>query len=267
LAPPNIRRELTGYIAAQNQVSRKMYRALSQRLTRKPAGSSTMTVGKTPSRLGNQAGQIGTTRRHPVEAKQVFSTYSGKDGGKVGQFKYCPFCGKELARQDRGGRQRPSCDSCGFVQYRNPVPGVVVLIEKEGCVLLGKRSGGFGQGKWGLPQGYIEFEEDFLTAAIREVKEETGLDVEIRRILNVVSNLLSPRLHTLAIVLLASVVAGELSAGDDLESLEWVPLSGPMPEMAFEADEYIIQRYRNMTINEGLPVDPGFASLGISSAG
>ena len=45
-----------------------------------------------------------------------------------------------------------------------------------------------------------------LTAAIREVKEETGLDVEIRSILSVVSNFLSPRLHTLAIVLLARAV-------------------------------------------------------------
>jgi ADP-ribose pyrophosphatase YjhB (NUDIX family) len=144
------------------------------------------------------------------------------------------------------------------VQFRNPVPGVVVLIEKEETVLLGKRRGGFGAGKWGLPQGYIEFGEDFLTAAIREVKEETGLDVEIRSIINVVSNLLSPGLHTLAIVLAAGVAGGELRAGDDLETLEWVPLSGPLPEMAFEADEWIIGRYQ-MKLEEGLPVDPDFA--------
>jgi ADP-ribose pyrophosphatase YjhB (NUDIX family) len=100
---------------------------------------------------------------------------------------------------------------------------------------------------------------DFLTAAIREVKEETGLDVEIRSILNVVSNLLSPRLRTLAITLLAGVVAGELCAGDDLETLEWVPLSGPLPEMAFEADERIIERYQKTKLEERLPVDPDFA--------
>jgi ADP-ribose pyrophosphatase YjhB (NUDIX family) len=135
----------------------------------------------------------------------------------------------------------------------------VVLIEHEGAVLLGRRRGGFGTGRWGLPQGYIEFDEDFLTAAIREVKEETGLDVEIRSILNVVSNLLSPSLHTLAIVLLAGAVGGELGAGDDLEALEWVPVAGPLPEMAFEADEYIIQRFSERGL-KGLPVDPDFAS-------
>ena len=134
------------------------------------------------------------------------------------------------------------------------------MIEEDGYVLLGKRRGGFGTGKWGLPQGYIEFDEDFLTAAIREVKEETGLDVEIRSILNVVSNLLSPRLHTLAIVLLAGVAAGEPCACDDLESLEWFPLSGPLPDMAFEADEHIIARVRQIALDQGLPVDLDFAS-------
>jgi ADP-ribose pyrophosphatase YjhB (NUDIX family) len=138
------------------------------------------------------------------------------------------------------------------------VPGVVILIEKGGAVLLGRRKGGYGAGKWGLPQGYVEHDEDFLAAAIREVKEETGLDVEIRAIINVVSNLLSPDLQTLAIVLRASVVGGELRAGDDLEVLEWVPLSGSLPEMAFEADTMIIKRFQ-LGLEQELPVDPRFA--------
>jgi 8-oxo-dGTP diphosphatase len=170
-----------------------------------------------------------------MQAKQVFSAYSGQEDGHLGQFKYCPFCGTRLALQEKGGKQRPACPNCRFVQFRNPFPGAVVLIEKDGQVLLGRRSGNYGAGKWGLPQGFIEFDEDFLTAAIREVKEETGLDVEIRSIISVVSNFLSPRLHTLAIVLLARVIGGELCAADDLEALEWFPLSGPLPEVAFEA--------------------------------
>jgi ADP-ribose pyrophosphatase YjhB (NUDIX family) len=134
----------------------------------------------------------------------------------------------------------------------------VVLIEKDGQVLLGKRSGSYGTGKWGLPQGFIEFDEDFLSATIREVKEETGLDVEIRSILSVVSNFLSPSLHTLAVVLLAHVIGGELHAADDLEAVEWFPLAGPLPEMAFEADAHICERYYKTQL-EGAPVDPGYA--------
>jgi ADP-ribose pyrophosphatase YjhB (NUDIX family) len=144
------------------------------------------------------------------------------------------------------------------VRFRNPSPGAVILIERDGQVLLGRRSGKVGTGQWGLPMGFIEFDEDFLTAAIREVKEETGLDVEIRSILSVVSNFLSPRLHSLAVVLLARVIGGELEAGDDLEAVEWFPLAGPLPEMAFEADAHICERvYR--TRLEGAPVDPRYA--------
>ena len=47
-------------------------------------------------------------------------------------------------------------------------------------------------------------------------------------------------------------------AGDDLELLEWVSLSGPLPEMAFEADVRIIERYQKATL-EGLPIDADFA--------
>ena len=195
-----------------------------------------------------------------MQAKQVFSTYSGKDDGDLGQFKHCPFCGTELALKEKGGKQRPACPNCRFVQFRNPFPGAVVLIEKDGQVLLGRRSGSYGAGKWGLSQGFIEFDEDFITATIREVKEETGLDVEIRSILSVVSNFLSPRLHTLAIVLLARVVGGALCAADDLEAVAWYPLSGPLPEMAFEADAHICERYYRTKL-EGVPVDPGYAVL------
>jgi ADP-ribose pyrophosphatase YjhB (NUDIX family) len=131
---------------------------------------------------------------------------------------------------------------------------VVVVIVQDGNVLLGKRSGGFGVGKWGLPQGYIETDEDYLSAAVREVKEETGLDVEIRSIINVVSNLISARHHTLAVVLLANAVGGQPMPGDDLSELRWVPLSGPLPEMAFDADRMIIEKCRGTDLRWGLPV-------------
>jgi ADP-ribose pyrophosphatase YjhB (NUDIX family) len=195
-----------------------------------------------------------------MQARQVFSTYNTeKNGDGWGQFKHCPFCGTPLALEEKGGRRRPVCPNCRFVQFKNPFPGAVVLVEKDGQVLLGKRSGSYATGKWGLPQGFIEFDEDYLTAAIREVKEETGLDVEIRSVLSVVSNFLSPRLHTLAIVLLARVVGGELLAADDLEDVAWFPLAGPLPEMAFEADAHICERYYRTRL-EGAPVDPGYAA-------
>jgi ADP-ribose pyrophosphatase YjhB (NUDIX family) len=194
-----------------------------------------------------------------MSVKQVFRVYESEEEDRGLWFSFCPRCSTRLAVRPIGGRQRPACSECGFVQFQNPVPGVVIVIEEDGQVLLGQRAGGFGRGKWGLPQGFIEFDEDFLTAAIREVQEETGLVVEIQAILNVVSNMLSPRLHTLAVVLQARVVHGEPRAGDDLKTLAWFPIAGPLPEMAFEADEFIIRRIQSAGQGERLPVDPDFA--------
>ena len=131
-----------------------------------------------------------------------------------------------------------------------------MLIVNDGLVLLGKRAEkSFEAGKFCLPGGFIEFDEDFLAAGAREVLEETGLRVEIRSILNVVSNFLSPDLHTLVIVLLTSIAEGTPVPGDDLCELQWFPLDGPLPEMAFEADQHIIERYSRTEL-KGLPVDP-----------
>lgn len=193
-----------------------------------------------------------------MQAKQVFSAYD-RENKRSKEFKYCPFCGTRLSLREKGGKPRPTCSNCGFVHFQNPSPGVVVVIEKDDRVLLGKRSGSYGQGKWGLPMGFIESDEDFLTAAIRKVKEETNLDVEIRSIISVVSNFLLPTLHTLVIILLAGVIGGEPRAGDDLQTLQWFPLFGPLPEMAFEADAHIIERYGRTRL-KGAPVDPDFAS-------
>ncbi len=192
-----------------------------------------------------------------MQAKQVFSAYDRGQDCNPGMFTYCPTCGSDLSPKEVGGKTRPACLNCGFVHFKNPSPGVVILIEGQDQVLLGRRSGSYGAGKWGLPMGFIEFEEDFLSAATREVKEETGLNIEIRSIISVVSNFLSPGLHTLAIVLLARVVGGEARAGDDLEALQWFPLEGPLPKMAFEADQHIIERYSKTRL-KGAPVDPDY---------
>jgi 8-oxo-dGTP diphosphatase len=194
-----------------------------------------------------------------INNKQIFSAYDGKEDPDKFHFKICPFCGTQLTLKDAGGKTRPACLACGFIQYRNPLPGVVVLIEEDGFVLLGKRNSEYGSGLWCLPQGFIEYEEDFLSAAIREVNEETGLEVEIQTIINVTTNFLAPGLHTLAVILQAVIVAGEPCAGDDMATLEWFPLNGPLPALAFEADGHIIERYRVMKLECGLPVDPNFS--------
>ena len=190
-----------------------------------------------------------------MQPEQVFSSYPVRGVSERLWFGWCPRCGRRLG-SEAGARR---CANCGFTDYKNPLPGVVVLIEERGRVLLGRRGPrSFQPGLWCLPGGFIEYAEDFLTAAVREVREETGLQVQILSLLSVVSNFLAEELHTLVVVLLGRAAGGQARAGDDLEELCWVPLEGPLPPMAFQADRHIIERYHGGGL-AGAPVDPRYA--------
>ncbi len=126
----------------------------------------------------------------------------------------------------------------------NPVPIVAVLIlDGDKFLLCRRKPTTFEGGKWCLPCGYVEFHEDFLTASRREVKEDTGLEVELTALLSVASNFLHPDIHTLAIALLAKPIRGVASAGDDVDELGWFSLEGELPAFAFAADRHMVERY------------------------
>ena len=194
------------------------------------------------------------------EIYQVFSRYDQQACQGELNFRFCPNCANPLELTLYDGRVRPVCPACGFIQFINPAPAVAILVVRGDQVLLGKRSGSPDTGKWATPSGYIEFDEDFLSAAIREVKEETGLEVEIRAILNVASSFISPKYHFFSVYLLAHVIRGELAERSDLVELRWYPLGQPMPELAFKEDEMMIARY-SQGLTTGLPVDPRYARL------
>jgi len=187
-----------------------------------------------------------------MQIKQVFEHYS-RPGQATGAYPLCPYCGKPLMLDERQPRARAACPGCGFVQYRNPAPAVSILVIEGERVALGKRIGDPGQGAWALPSGYIEFEEDFLSAARRGVMEETGLAVAIESLLNVVSSFVTPKFHFLGLYLAGRVVGGALKAGDDLEAVAWFPLEGPLPEMGFEEDVRALALYRSGF--RGIPVE------------
>lgn len=191
-----------------------------------------------------------------MEPRQLFVGYDVPASGPGVGWSWCPVCAGRLTTARDAGLDRPRCAACGWVHYRNPVPGVVTLVEREGRVLLGRRGPtSYLPGLWCLPGGVMEWGEDYLSAGLREVREETGLDVEVRSILSVVSNLLTPTLHTLVVVLLATPTGGVEAAGDDLSELAWHTLGREPPPLAFEADRHIIARYAATRL-VGAPVDP-----------
>lgn len=121
--------------------------------------------------------------------KQVYSFYDRKAEPSSKGFRFCPYCSTSLVLGESVHEvTRPSCPECGYVQYRNPAPAVSVLVVDGDNCILGRRSGAPGAGKWALPSGYVEWDDDFLSTGIQEVKEETGLDVCIESVLNIVSS-------------------------------------------------------------------------------
>ena len=187
-----------------------------------------------------------------MEPKQVFRAYEGTE---VKPAAFCLRCGAGLSDREAGGRIRRACDSCGFVHYTGPAAGVAVLVVDGNRVLLCRRRADVLEGgKWCLPCGYVEYDEDYLTAALREVQEETGLAVELQGIISVCSNFLRPDVHTVVTVLVAEPVGGEPTPGDDIELVRWFSPDGALPDMAFEADRHIITRFFASRL-EGAPVD------------
>jgi len=100
---------------------------------------------------------------------------------------------------------------------RNPVPTVDLIIEyNEGIILIERKNPPAG---WALPGGFVDYGETLESAARREAKEETGLDVELVRQFHAYSDPgRDPRHHTITIVFFAHA-KGRPKAGDDAKEI------------------------------------------------
>ena len=133
-------------------------------------------------------------------------------------------------------RRDLNCPECGAVveSYRNPAPTVDMIIHdpEHGVVLVKRGRPPYG---YALPGGFIEEGETSEHAAIREAKEETGLDITLDGLLGVYSDPnRDPRRHTLSVVYTAHTSFPErLHAGDDAAEAAFFPLDA-LPELAFD---------------------------------
>jgi NAD+ diphosphatase len=95
--------------------------------------------------------------------------------------KFCPECASPLVVRRIDGRERMACTApgCHFVHWDNPVPVVAALVEYRGRIVLG-RNAKWTENVFGMITGYLERDETPEAAAVREVKEELGLDAAVR---------------------------------------------------------------------------------------
>ena len=158
---------------------------------------------------------------------------------------YCPNCGNICTEINDNGIKRQGCSKCNYINYKNPYPCISVLvINKNNEILLGKRhKDSIYSEKWCLPCGYMEYDETYEEAAIREVKEEVGISISPKGIINVVSNKLENGINSLVVVLIAEYNENEkIIPGDDITEASFFDIN-KLPSLAFEADIFIINKY------------------------
>ncbi len=112
----------------------------------------------------------------------------------------------------------------------HPIVGVGIVILQNGKLLLAKRGNEPAKGKWSIPGGVVELGESLEEAVAREAKEETGLEVEAPRLLDVVDQMdldESGRVkyHFVIVDYILKIRDGEPKAASDVEELRWVELS------------------------------------------
>ncbi|MFT7486190.1 MAG: 8-oxo-dGTP diphosphatase [Candidatus Paceibacteria bacterium] len=159
---------------------------------------------------------------------------------------HCPLCAGSLALEDVAGRSRPRCQECGWVLFKNPASAAAgVVLDANGRVLLIRRGIEPFQGEWALPAGYQEVDESPEETVRREVQEETGIEVEPYRLVDLVFIPDDPRKPANLAMYLARVVGGHLRAGDDAKDAAWFALDDLPEKIGFGNRERILHPLRD----------------------
>lgn len=106
----------------------------------------------------------------------------------------------------------------------HPIPGVGVAIVDAGRILLVRKDGGPWKDHWAVPGGRVELGETMVEAAVREVKEETNLDVRLGPVVwtgEVIGPGRPPQWHYTLVDFVGFLLGGVLEAGDDAAEARW----------------------------------------------
>ena len=129
----------------------------------------------------------------------------------------------------------------------NPVPCVGVVCLRDDAVLLIRRGTPPRLGQWSLPGGRLEWGETLEVAALRELKEETGVDAELTGLLDVVDGVFPARpggditRHYVLIDYAARWTSGEPVAGDDAAEARFVSRDEAMAMVEWDETRRVIE--------------------------
>ena len=159
-------------------------------------------------------------------------------------YRFCPSCGGALESRllKDGDPERLVCTTCGFVFYLDPKVAVGTIIKAhDSRLVLVRRAIEPGYGRWVFPGGYVDRGEEITTAAIREAREEAGLDVRLDGLVNIYSY---PGRPLIIVVYAATAVGGELCTDEEcLEAGLFTADEIPWGELAFESTHDALREY------------------------
>ena len=159
-------------------------------------------------------------------------------------YSYCPLCGGDLELRSIKTTEpdRLVCRRCGFIFYQDPKVAVgTIITDEQSRIVLVRRAIEPGYGKWVFPGGFVDRGEEVTVAAIREAREESGLDVRLDRLINVYSY---PGRAPVIIVYSATMIGGCLICDDEsLEGKFFAPEEIPWDELAFRSTHEALREF------------------------
>ena len=154
--------------------------------------------------------------------------------------RFCQQCGTPLRRRIAFGRRRQLCPQCGYVHFNDPKVAVGVLAQRRGQLLLVRRNLEPHIGEWSFPSCYVDAGEGLEEAAVRETREETGLDVRIQRLLGAYS---ARGDRVIFIAFAARVTRGRIKVGWECQDVRFFPPDA-LPPLAFPHDADVMRAWR-----------------------
>ncbi len=155
--------------------------------------------------------------------------------------KHCPLCAAALVQGPFEGRARVHCSACSFVLYENPAAASAGLVLDDRM----HRAIEPYRGKWALPAGYQEIDEPPAETAVREVLEESGIEVRVLSLFDLIFVPEDLRRPANVAIYLCQPVGGVLRAGEDALEAAWFGLDALPPDLGFDNGPRILERLRH----------------------
>ena len=158
--------------------------------------------------------------------------------------RFCARCGGALESRTLKTTEpaRLVCVRCNFVHYIDPKVAVGTIISDDhGRIVLVKRAIEPGYGKWVFPGGFIDRGETVEAAAVREAREECGLDIRLDRLINIYSY---SGVAVIIIAYAATAIGGCLGCDEEgLEAQLFEPERIPWSDLAFRSTRQALEEF------------------------